>query len=274
MTSRIVYTPRGIKKSRSLRLPLMGVAASVAIIAAAALIIATLRSPALRIKTVAVSGADILDPGAIRDAALATLAGSRWLVIPRASFFLADGSLVARDLEYNFPSIRSVNVSREFPATLRVDIAERDFWGIYCNGLESSSTPVCAFMDLSGFAYARSPEPRGVLVRIVRSDITDPPVVGSQALNPGLMETIRALERDIPAYAGVEIREFHFSARIPSEISVIAREGFTLIVKREDDGDTALRALARVLAEEIRERRPQLDYIDLRFGNKVFYKLR
>ena len=59
----------------------------------------------------------------------------------------------------------------------------------------------------------------------------------------------------------------------PKEIRVVGPEGYRVYFDRESDLQNAFRVLKTVLAEEIKDRRARLDYIDLRFGNKVFYKL-
>ena len=52
------------------------------------------------------------------------------------------------------------------------------------------------------------------------------------------------------------------------------KEGWSVIVTRAKEPELWLPVLRTLLTEEIKGRRNQLEYLDLRFGNKVFYKFR
>lgn len=133
--------------------------------------------------------------------------------------------------------------------------------------------PTCGYMDSTGIVYESAPEPRGNLIIVIRTDTQDT-AMPRQAVDIGAMAQIRALAEKLPTETGVTPAGFELHTRVPSEIRASASEGFTLVFRREDDVSATLRVLKRVLNEEIKDKRKHLDYIDLRFGNKVFYKLR
>jgi hypothetical protein len=55
---------------------------------------------------------------------------------------------------------------------------------------------------------------------------------------------------------------------------VYLKEGWYILLNDKNEPDQTFSNLELVLDQEIKEKRPKLDYIDLRFGKKVFYKLK
>ena len=248
-------------------------------------VIFALREPRLQIRNITLRGIKTLDERAVRDEISARLTGARFYVLPRSSFFLADTAAIASGLKHDFSRIRDVTAVKNFPDKLDISVTERIFWGVFCDGLAVSSTPACphtqclgvgacVYIDPEAIAYEHAPEPQGKLILSIRSDAVGDIALGASALDPAVMGEIRNLAERIPAETGSALAGFELHSRVPSEIRAVAGEGFTMIFKREDDYTATLRVLKRVLDGEIKEKRGRLNYIDLRFGNKVFYKLK
>jgi len=72
----------------------------------------------------------------------------------------------------------------------------------------------------------------------------------------------------------MEIVGFEFSFQIQREFRALTSDGFLLWINRDDDFAGVTKVLKTVLDEEIKDRRAELEYADLRFGNKVFYRYR
>jgi len=288
MKSRIVYMPSGRPRNRLvMRKMIISMAFGAAVLLICGGAVFALRASRLQIRDIAVSGMKTLDEQAVRERIGAALAGTRAWVLPRSSFFLADTGAIAADLKQDFPRIRDATFTKRFPDKLEGVITEREFWGIFCNGSAGSSTPACphtqcasmsvgacAYIDPGGIAYEHAPKPQGKLIISVRSDGAGDIALGASAVDLAVMAEIRNLAEKIPPAAGIAIADFELRTRVPSEIRAIAADGFTMIFKREDDYAPTLHVLKRVMDEEIRDKQSRLDYIDLRFGNKVFYKLK
>lgn len=273
MKSRIVYTSaRASKKASSRRVAFLAVVGAGMLFLAVGVVFVC-RMPSAQIRRITLTGMKTLEEAVLRERIDAGLEGARAWVLPRGSFFLASAGAIASDLEKNFPRIENAAVVKKFPDALDVAITERVLWGVFCNSLESSSTPACVYIDSSGIAYEEAPELEGKLLVIVRSD-SGGGALGAAVADPAVMSQMRTLIRELSDKADIMITGFILSSRVPSEIRAVSSEGFTLIFTREDDISAGLDVLKRVLTGEIKDRRNKLDYIDLRFGNKVFYKLR
>jgi cell division septal protein FtsQ len=272
MKNRMVYSHAGrSRRPRASRAAVMSAIACLGVLLAAGGSVAALRASQLQIHRIAVTGLQALDERAVRARIDGTLAGTRWLVFPRRSFPIADTDAVEADLARDFPRIRVVSATKKFPDMLNVSVVERVFWGVFCTG---NAAQECAYIDPDGVAYERAPRPRGSLIISIQSDSGEDIVPGAQAIDPGLMRQIRALEQGIAAQTNITPADFELRARAPDEIRAVSADGMTMIFVRQDDYAPVLKILKRVLEGEIKERRERLDYIDLRFDNKVFYKMK
>ena len=131
----------------------------------------------------------------------------------------------------------------------------------------------CAYVDTDGVAYQRSPISSGFLIMKISTDASSTPI-GDDLIERASIERMIRLKRELPATVGLSITSYELMAAIPHEIRAMTNKGFALVVKDSDDVNNMIRVLKTVLEKEIGSRRKNLDYIDLRFGNKVFYKFK
>ena len=55
---------------------------------------------------------------------------------------------------------------------------------------------------------------------------------------------------------------------------IYLKEGWYVILNNENEPESSFNNLELVLGETVKEKRSKLEYVDLRFGNKVFFKLK
>ncbi|MEK7099196.1 MAG: hypothetical protein AAB916_01620 [Patescibacteria group bacterium] len=285
MTSRIIY---GARETRSARwIPRVSLKA--ALIAGAVMVIlgagaVALRLPALQVRDITITGLATVDEEHMRSAIAEGIGGYRFLLFPRSSYFLADTDELAIVLGRAFPAISALRIEKTFPRTLAVAVTERQFWGIMCNNLDEkivsqeedkypAEIPQCIALDTTGFAYESAPRPQGNLILILETDRATL-TVGEQHIELSLMERLQMLRVGIKQATGQEVTLFALRERAPSEIHAGVADGFAIYFRRDDDFANAFRVLKKVLDAEIGSRRANLAYIDVRFGNKVFYKFR
>lgn len=129
----------------------------------------------------------------------------------------------------------------------------------------------CAYIDSSGYGFENAPRVIGSLIIRVRSDHETLPT-SSQIIHPDLMNFMVSLKREIPRVIKEDAVGFEILSRAPSEVRVITSGRFSLWFLRDRDILDALSAFDALLRAEIKEKKSDLEYVDLRFGNKVFYK--
>ncbi len=282
MNNRLLYTPKekrqfgDPKKSRKLWI-IGGVGVVIFLIAGAVLMV---RTESFRVSTISVMGIDSLHEDDVRRSLRASMAGSYFGVVPYAFLLATPTGLRADKLKHDFLLIAEVNIAKEFPRTLSVTVKERTLFGIMCNdkvdeavALQEGKQTQCVYVDSTGFAYQQAPQTNGLLITKISTDMPDI-TVGTQVIDKGMMQRIVDVSRKIPSVIGTPIVGYEFLSAIAHEVRVMTRRGFSLMIERDNNLDNTIYVLKTVLEKEIGSKRDMLDYIDLRFGNKVFYKLK
>ncbi len=288
MSNRILYIPKEKKhagkrkKSRTLWI-IGGITLCIVVIAGGIMIV---RLHAFQIQTISVQGLHSIHESDIERQVTSVLIGSyAFGLIPYRSLFAAPIQVITDTIAHRFPLIAEVHVKKEFPHMLAINVRERIMFGILCNdtadrdGADKEIVPEeqidiqCAYVDTEGIAYESAPKTEGFLITKV---LTDSPVIaiGTQVIDPLMMRRIVDIKTKLPPVIGSSIVGYQLLRNVAREVHVISKDKFSIIINRDDDLDHALSVLATILKKEIGSRRKNLDYIDLRFGNKVFYKLR
>lgn len=267
MESRILYTARDSKRVGKIsKKKIWFLLVLFGLIALLVGSVYLFRMPRWQIKKVEVGSFGNLAPQEIKAKVDDFLLGRILFFLPRSSFFLFDSGGLASVLQKDFPQIESLSIQKRFPDYLGVIVKERELFGIFCN-------EECVYIDKQGFAYDFAPSSSGSLLVKIKSDAVRAKI-GSTVLDADLMREFLLIFSGISKAGGIRAVAYEFSSKIPSEIKVETNEGFKIIFKRGGDFGNAFRALKTVLEQEVKEKRSQLEYIDLRFGNKVFYKFR
>ncbi|MBI2640600.1 MAG: FtsQ-type POTRA domain-containing protein [Candidatus Sungbacteria bacterium] len=268
--SRVIYTPREERLPRRrfhMRRFFLVLAAFSLLGVIIAGMVYVLRFPRWQIREISFSGLEVLSQEEIASKIKHELQGEFAALIPRSSFFLAETASLAESLQKEFPRIEQISIKKDFPDKLKISAKERKLFGIFCG--QSS----CAYIDASGFAYESAPNFSGSLITKIKSDAPDP-AVGQNAVEPALMERLIFLGEEIKRSLGIMSVVHELSSQAPREIRVETDEGFKIFFNRDDDFQNVFRVLKTVLDEEIKEKRARLEYIDVRFGNKAFYRLK
>lgn len=230
--------------------------------------VALLRLPALRVTDIALQGGTEQLRHEVEDAIRAELAGA-WLgVAPRESAILVSARRLARRLRERFPEAAELTVAKEFPARLRVSLRERTPWGVYCEEAAATASPPCAFLDANGVAYEPFSDARGHLFH--RISASAPVRAGSQ-VSAAILRYFDASDAALAAI-GADLVALAIASSSPGDYRLATAEGWSLLVAADRPPQAWRPLLETVMHREIGERRSELEYVDLRFGNKVFYR--
>lgn len=232
-----------------------------------------IRQPYWQIKNVEFTGLEALDGNEIEARIAALLEGENSFFISRRSILLVSSERLEEEMKRIFPRIERIAIDKKFPDTLQIAIHERTFWGIFCGSADEKGMVPCASIDKTGFAYETSPSASGSLIIKIKSDVSDV-AVPSVVVEKDLMERLLFLGVEVKRAIGSEVVLYEISSRLPREIRLIVTDGYGLYFNRNDDFQNVFMVLKRVLEQDIKEKRSALEYIDLRFGNKVFYRFR
>ena len=283
MNNRIFYIPKEKKQflSRKKKYNLRMVASFVMVAVMLVLVFFGVRWRALQIEKISISGLSAIQEEDVNREISSVLSGSfvTGLIPYRFLLIAPAGTIIAR-IKEKFPLISDVEIKKEFPNTLAVTVTERRLFGVLCNdGIREGVVPEqgkdiqCAYLDTNGIAYQKAPKTEGFLIMKVSTDAENIPLEES-AVDSAAMRRMIALNHKLPSIIGSPILGYQLLRNSSHELRAVTKPGFVLIMKQDGDMDALFYILKTVLEKEIGSKRKSLDYIDLRFGNKVFYKFK
>ena len=230
--------------------------------------------PALQIKTVSVSGAQTLSSSTIAAFAGERLRGSYWWVLPKSSIFLYPKRTIAESLMGKYPILASADVHAVDFQSIAVLVVERTPRALWCTSTNSVPSTSCLLMDENGVVYADAPifsEP----VYLAYTGVLTKSTLPKQFLTPQEFQSLSALVDAIAQKISDERVE---SVQVDNVRDVRVRfvSGFTLLFSLDDHGGDVFERLILALTAEplTKHKLSKFEYLDLRFGDKLYYKLR
>ncbi len=239
-------------------------------LAVIAAVIILIRWPRLQVKNIEVVGANVVDPGDVTEFIHNDLQGKRLLILPRTSIFLVSTRRLQQKLKTQFPRFQTVTVNRENFSTLKVNVTEYQGMYLWC-----ADTATCYSMDQNGVAFAPAPYFSGSAYPKIFGGTAQP--LPFQAVSADQLKIIAMLLDKLPALSIIP-SEFHFVDG--HELDVYFNHGghqAILLFDQTADVDQAITALftglrTNPLAGKFHDSAQVLQYIDLRFSNRVVYK--
>jgi len=201
---------------------------------------------------------------------LAQKINQRILFFPSRSIFLTNINQIEKEIFRNFLQVKEVDLRREFPDTLSLEIRERKPIAIFCEEAN------CFFVDQKGIIFeATTLQPNFVhLVCSALAKERDQEIsLGKKIINEEQLGKI--LEVNVKLKNELKIWPKEFLVFSERRFNVKTSEGWQIYFNFQEDLNWQLTKLRAVLEKEIPpERRKDLEYIDVRFGNFAPYRYR
>jgi len=185
------------------------------------------------------------------------------LFFPTKSIFLIKSNEIVESLLEKFLKIDKVNLKRKLPATIIVEIQERLPLGVWCQGEN------CFYIDKEGIIFEENPPKVEFIIKSEESIAQG--FLGEKVIEKVLLESIFEIQRKLKGSLKINIEEIIILEK--EKINAKTSEGWEIYFNPTGDINWQLTKLSLVLEKEIPpERRKDLEYIDLRFGNFAPYK--
>ncbi len=257
---------RARKRHRRLRLFVVFVASVLVVLSG---LVGLTYWSSLQIKDVAVSGAQTLSSGTVETFVRDRLAGEYWYVFSKSNIFLYPKQQITADLMSSYPVLASADVHANDFQSIAVNVVEREPRALWCTQDEK-----CLFMDENGVVYGEAPtfsEP----VYLSYYGSTTGSALPKQFLIPEQFQSLSALVDALAqkisesAVASVEVDE-------NKDVRVRFANSFTLRFALSDAGGDIFERFSLALTSEpmTAHKLSDFEYLDLRFGDKLYYKLK
>lgn len=239
--------------------------------------------PQFNISGISVVGAQDIKEELITRSLETVLDDGSYRLLSRRNIFLYPRADLEEVVARSFPPVKTVHIARPsvLATNIVVTIEEREPFARWCE----EEGEQCYFLDDGGFIYTRveasvgtttaASIPRtqyifsgGLTAAIGAASSTEP--IGQwfvQAHLPGLLSLLTYLGQ-----AGFTVVSVQVGGQ---DILIQLQEGFLVKASFGADAGTLVKNLELVLASDVlKGKADALEYVDLRFGNRVYYKLK
>ncbi len=223
------------------------------------------RADSLQIKNFEVEGEQAVSEEHLKNAALSFISSTRFWLLPKSNIFLLGKNELSDALRSEFGRIQEADIDKNFlDRSVKISVKERQSDFLWCSGVGE-----CFFMDNSGLVFEKAPIDGGLIV--FRGVLEGNPLMKEFATQEKMQKYSEFITAFKEAGFGVG------SVDIESAERGVAATQAGDIIFNPNDANLALAAQnAILLVDDTRSKdsSARFDYIDTRFGNKLFYKLK
>lgn len=235
-------------------------------------------SPFLVISKIEISGNNYLKIESIRSVVDPQLAGKHLDVANKNNLILASKQSIVDALKKKFKRVDEIEITKVFPDILKIKIKERESAAIFCSQNE------CFVVDNAGIPYAEADFTANELDEsnlLIMHDNSNKKINRMENfVDEGYVSYLLDIKKELKNELDLEIdKNLYTPSLISGDIRARTFAGWeiffdkSLPIKREI---STLKLVLEKIDKETNDKnnRDNLEYIDLRMNNKVFYKFK
>jgi cell division septal protein FtsQ len=236
-----------------------------------------LHKPAFRIASAELSGGVLVTRDEIQDESLKYMAGSFFWIFPKNSSLLYPKNDLARDLVNKFKRIDTIKVKLKDMTTLSVEITERKPFAIWCKTMEGdTSDESCYFMDQNSTIFATAPQFSGDAYFKYYGLVNAANPIGLEYLASST--EFASISNFVTTLKTFSLSPSYIIAKGNGEYSLVLANKSEIYFDTKEPLSKVSQNLYSLLSTSDFKGKDRSDlpveYIDMRYGNKLFYKLR
>lgn len=240
----------------------------------------------LNITKIDIIGNKTIETEILKNEILNQIAGKYLLLFPKTNIIFYPKSVIKNELQVKFKRIKNINLSIKSDKTLEVLLSERTPLYTWCGNipilnLESSTEKrgenKCYFMDENGYVFDEAPYFSGEVYFKFYGQKSD----DSYFSKVNFKELIGLKDMVI----GLSLKATILYVSENQEIEIFLTKGISsksspkIILRADSNFQNITENLKTALENEplkteFKNKYSSLEYIDLRFGNKVYYKFK
>ena len=201
------------------------------------------------------------------------------LFFPTKNIFLVNLKEMKEDILSSFPQIEGIEIKRTFPRTLALTIIERKGVAQICKTRElftkdetEISYEKCFLLDKEGIVFEEVLEDNLYVPKLKNPNLKDELKLGVKVIDETLLSKVSDIFSNLE---DLNILTKEFSLISDERINIKTSDGWEIYLNPNKNLNWQLTKLKAVLRENIpSEKRKDLEYIELRFGNSAPFKYR
>lgn len=187
------------------------------------------------------------------------------------SIFWADSDKINSAILEHFPAVESAVITKVFPGELKIDVSERKAVGVYCNDSEFATN--CFLIDANAVIFEQVAALPGGSFIVRQSFTTGEDFVGKKVMAESLINAIVKIQNNLQDNFKINLTQAFVTS--PLRLDATTSENWQIYFNLEQgsDIDIQIAKLNLLLEDAISpEARKSLQYVDLRFKDRAFYK--
>ncbi len=234
-----------------------------------------IKNDRFQLKKIEIDGVIVVDKEEVSKFVMESLNGKYLYFFPKTSILLINSKSIGEEIKRSFPRFKSVEVNRSGFNSLRINTTEYLGTYLWCENQESSQ---CSFMDESGIVFAEAPYfsgdayskiyGGGNLKNYPFNPISNQNIIFIKLLKSKLFDIgIKTIDYDFISDDELSVSFYHNSQI--SKILINPNNDIDLIINIIYTG-IRTEPLSTMYHEETK----YLEYLDVRFDNKLIYKFK
>lgn len=239
--------------------------------------------PQIRISKVELSGGILVKEDDVSEKTKEFLSGSYFWLFPKNNSLLYPRGGLQNYLKETFKRIDTINTSLKDLNTLVVSIMERKPIAMWCgndisqkyqNTMEDGLQEQCYFLDSDGMIFAEAPQFSGnAYFKYYGLVATDTPIVDNYYISSST--EFRELTQFVENAKQLSLKPLYIEGNGDGQFIMTLSDGGEIYFDMKEPLSKTSQNLEALLKTDILAKNiSRIDYIDLRYGNKLFYKLK
>jgi len=221
-------------------------------------------SDSFEIREVNISGFKAVSEEQILGTVNNVLGEKKFGFLRSANYFLLSKEKLQSNMLISLPKIRAVDIKKVDKNVLEIYVQEREVAGVWCGDNE------CFYFDKEGVIFEQAPRSFGSLMVSVTDERDIEPNLGDVVLEAAQVNLVQEAHRLLGNNFPFGIRGIIITP--DAEFEILTSQNWRILLNKNEDIEYQLSNLKYVLDEEVGIRRDELEYVDLRLGNRVYYK--
>jgi len=196
------------------------------------------------------------------------------------NIFLATENRIRNDLLKKIPLISELEVKRNLiERKIEISLKEKEDFAIVCRTekiknkeVEIDQTKNCFYLDNKGIIFKEAPQTSGSLIILIKDYSNRDYKIGEKIFEEKIINFISETKEFLLSEIKLQVLDFDILSFPPDDMRAITSEGWYILFNLQKNAADQLSALKAVLDEKVKEGRKNLQYIDLRIENRVYYK--
>lgn len=231
-------------------------------------------SPYFAIKNIEISGLTRISHDDVKSVIEGQISSDRFIFFSQKNIFIFDENYAGESIGDKY-ILKSWKIDKRLPDTLLVTVEERNpalVWKTaekyYVVDWDGKIIREIPFEGVSGYLKNQP----GAKMALVFDESNTQTLPKEEILSRETVSAIIDLENSLSGLAGISITNFKMASRNDPAVKCLTSEGWEAYFSSIGDLDAQTEKLKAFLGEKNQEDRKGLQYVDLRFSDRIYYK--